>query len=185
MEDKFVRKFTKIYDSFLVVFAGILFVAILSGIVRPIQNDQAHAIGVLTMQGGQVRHPAQYTLGESLFGQFSLVLTAKVVPPVSGDMVVSLSGPEQLGYIVSSRYPPGLPIVNRSDKWYQFDNSTFSGMTSGSNLVIVVKIKSPQHPGKYHLTVTNKKTGQVYLTLPVIFTTPGGSMSPTDEECHE
>jgi len=165
------------------VLAGFTFAYFLGGLLRPNQKDSAHAIGILTMKGGLSMHPVQFTMGDSLFGQFTLLLTAKVAPPVSGDLDVALSGPEQLQYTVSSRYPPGVPLINRLDRWYTFGNGTFKGMTPGSNLVVVIKIKAPQKPGEYSLTISDENSQQLYYQMPVIFS-KGGVFSTTDEECH-
>ncbi|MBC8508129.1 MAG: hypothetical protein H8D34_24960 [Chloroflexi bacterium] len=182
MQGNIESKFNRLVMGAIFVLAGITYVYFLGGLLRPNQNDSAHAIGIMTMKGGVSFHPAQYTLGDSLFGQFTLLLTAKVAPPVSGDLVVELSGPEQLQYTVSSRYPPGVPIINRLDRWYSFENETFKGVTSGSDLVVVIKIKPPQKPGEYTLTVTNPKSQQVYFQMPVIFSDQRGAL--TDEDCH-
>lgn len=175
----------RLYTTAIFVLAGILYVYFLGGFLRPKQKDQAHAIGILNASGGKAIHPVEFVMGKDLFGMYSLVLTAKVIPPVAGDLVVTLSGAEDLDYLVSSRYPPGVPITNRSDKWYTLENEIFKGVTSGSNLVIVLKIKSPKAPGDYTLTITDENTKQQYFTLPVSFSPSGFGPGTTDEDCHD
>lgn len=109
--------------------AGFTFAYFLGGLLRPNLKDSGHAIGILTMDGGVAFHPVQYDLDDTLFGQLTLMLTAKVAPPISGDLIVAISGPEELQYKISSRYPPGVPLFNRFDRWYTFEKETFKGMT--------------------------------------------------------
>lgn len=172
----------KIVMGIIFVMAGFTFAYFLGGLLRPHLNDSAHAIGILTMDGGVAFHPVQYDLEESIFGQFTLLLTAKVAPPVAGDMLIKISGPEQLGYQVSSRYPPGVPLFNRFQRWYSFENGAFKGMTSGSDLVVVIKITPPQAPGKYSLTISDENTQIIYFQTPVIFDLEGFTVS--EEDCH-
>ena len=173
----------KLLTGTMFVLAGVLYVYFLGGFVSPKLNDNAHAIGMLNAKGGVAMHPVEYALDDALFGQFSLLLTAKVLPPVSGDLVVKLTGPEELDYEVSSRYPPGVPLFNRLDRWYTFENSTFKGVTTGSDLVIVLRIKPPKAAGDYALTITDNSTGRVYYNMPVTFLDKGALTS--GEECHE
>ncbi|MFC1936492.1 hypothetical protein ACFLYP_02365 [Chloroflexota bacterium] len=168
----------------LMMIAGILYVVFMTSFVRPRQNDLAHAVGLLTIDGGQFFHPVEYAIDQDILGDFTLFLTASVIPPVSGDMQVTLVGPEELDYFVSSRYPPGVPITNRADRWYSIgQHGNFYNVTSGSDLVIVIKFKPPSSPGKYALNISDKHTGQVYFSMPVIVHPPGGPAS--GEDCHE
>lgn len=176
-------KLDKFLTGTMFVLAGVLYVYFLGGFVSPKLNDSAHAVGMLNAKGGVALHPVEYALDGALFGQFTLLLTAKVLPPVSGDLMVELSGPEELDYVVSSRYPPGVPLFNRLDRWYTFENSIFKGVTTGSDLVIVLRIKPPQAAGEYVLTIKDTVTGQLYYNMPVTFLDKGALAS--DEECHE
>jgi hypothetical protein len=87
-----------------------------------------------------------------------------------------------LDYTVSSRYPPGVPLFNRFDRWYTFETPVFKGVTTGSDMVIGLRVKPPEEAGEYALTVTDNNTGQAYLTMPVIFSKDG--VAPTGEDCH-
>ena len=176
-------KLDKFLTGTMFVLAGVLYVYFLGGFVSPKLNDSAHAVGMLNAKGGVAMHPVEYALDGALFGQFSLLLTAKVLPPVSGDLVVALTGPEDLDYVVSSRYPPGVPLFNRLDRWYTFEDSIFKGVTTGNDLVIVLRIKPPKTAGEYTLTITDKSTGQLYYNMPVTFLDPGALTS--SEECHD
>lgn len=176
-------KLKKFLKGTMFVLAGGLYVLVLGGFVRPQFNDSAHAIGTLSASGGSARHPVEYDLNEALFGQFTLMLTAKVLPPVSGDMVVHLIGPEELDYVVSTRYPPGVPLFNRRDRWYTFEDSIFKGVTTGSDLVIVLRIKPPEDIGRYTLVMSDVSTGKIYFTMPVVFS-KDGVVPAEGEDCH-
>lgn len=176
-------KLKKFLKGTMFVLAGGLYVLVLGGFVSPNLNDNAHAIGMLNGAAGIARHPVEFDLDGALFGQFTLMLTAKVLPPVSGDMVVRLTGPEELDYVVSTRYPPGVPLYNRRDRWYTFEDSIFKGVTTGSDLVIVLRIKQPKDIGRYTLTVSDNSTGQLYFTMPVIFS-KDGVLPAGGEDCH-
>ncbi len=177
-------KLKKFLKNTTFVLAGVLYVLFLGAFVRPNLNDSGHAIGTLSASGGSFRHQVEYDLNETVFGQFTLLLTAKVLPPVSGDMAVHLAGPEKLDYVVSSRYPPGVPLFNRSDRWYTFEDSTFKGVTPGSDLVIALRIKPPKEIGSYTLVISDVSTGKLYFTMPVIFS-KDGVVPAASEDCHE
>lgn len=168
------------------VFAGILVFGLLSGILNPIQNDTVHAVALLTMKGGQAMHPAHFVLGEGLFGRFTLLLTATVIPPVKGDIVLEINGPEQLEYNVSSRYPPVVPLINRSHAWFSFADGLHTGVQPGDSLLLVMRIKPPKEPGEYHIVLKDAQRGQVYLTLPASFELPQrlGPGGKVEEPCH-
>jgi hypothetical protein len=176
-------KLKRFLKGTMFVLAGGLYVLVLGGFVRPNFNDSGHAIGMLSSSGGSARHPVEYDLDEALFGGFTLLLTGKVLPPVSGDMVVHLVGPEELDYVVSTRYPPGVPLFNRQDRWYTFEDGIFKGVTTGSDLVIVLRIKPPEEIGIYTLVISDNSTGKIYFTMPVIFSKDGVQPEGA-EDCH-
>jgi hypothetical protein len=55
-------------------------------------------------------------------------------------------------------------------------------MTSGSDLVVVIKIIPPQKSGEYTLTIRDEKNQQLYYQMPVIFSS--NSAAATGEDCH-
>ena len=168
------------------IFAGILVFGLLSGILRPIQNDTVHAVALLSMKGGQALHPAHFVLGEGLFGRFTLLLTATVIPPVKGDIVLEVNGPEKLEYSLASRYPPVLPLINRTHAWFSFTDGVHKGVKPGDSLLLVMRIKPPKEPGEYQIVLKDAQRGQVYLTLPAIFELPQrvGPGGKGEESCH-
>ena len=177
------RKYFPVGASF---FGGILAVFLLGGLVRPMQNDNAHLIGILTAKGGVATHAGHIPMGSALFGSYTIMLTAKVTPPVKGDIKVELTGPAPLSYQVASRYPPTVPLLNRFHPWYRFENNIVKGVVPGDDFVLVVKTGDPTVPGQYNLTLTNVKTNQVYLTMPINFEPREEPMAQTGSEapCH-
>jgi hypothetical protein len=88
------------------LFAGVLLVALL-GFLRPYQKDFAHVVGILSTRGGSAFHPAHLELGQTLFGQNTIFVSADVIPPVTGDIGVKLVGPQAL----DTRYPAAIHRV--------------------------------------------------------------------------
>lgn len=166
------EKWQKIFRPEASLFLGVLFVGLL-GFIRPYQEDLAHIVGIPTMGGGRVLHGAHFELGKEFLGKDTIFLTASVTPPISGDIKVNLIGPEELDYELSSRNPPGVPLVNGNHPWYRFEGDMIKGVQPGDDLVVVVAITPPKSPGEYEMILSNAMTGQVYLDVPVSFTLPG------------
>lgn len=148
-------------------------VGLLGGVLSPWQEDSGHVIGVLTAKGGIVRHAGHFEAGSEFFGRYTLIFTGTAAPPVGGDINIELTGPAPISYTVYSRYPPGVPLLNRLHRWYRFEEATLKGVTPGDDIVVFVKINPLTVLGKYELIFTNVKTKQVYLTMPIIFARPG------------
>jgi hypothetical protein len=176
-------KLKKFLKGTMFVLAGVLYVFVLGGFVRPNLNDSSHVSGMLSSSGGSYRHSVEYDLDEAIFGRFTLLMTASVLPPVSGDMEVHLVGPEELDYVISTRYPPGVPLYNSRYPWYTFEDLTFKGVEPGSEFVFSLRIKPPQEIGIYHLVMSDEATGKIYFNMPVIFS-KGGVLPEGSEDCH-
>lgn len=163
--------------------AGALVVVLLTFVVRPLQKDSAHVRGVLTNQGGSVPKGAQFELGNAALGWYTVNLTAPAVPPVRGDISVEMEGPTPLTYAVTSRFPPGLPILNRTHPWYQWADGMIKGLIPGDSISLNLRVQSPDAAGEYRVMLKNAKTGQTYLTMPLTFNAPAGE-AVTGEPCH-
>ncbi len=166
------------------IFGGIIFVVMLSGFFRPIQNDLGHAVGFANMEGGTVLHPVHYVKGESLFGWFTMFITAKIIPPVQGDFIIEVEGAEALEYVVSSRLPPGVPLLNRGHAWFSFQDGVHNGVLPGDDLIIVVRMRPPTEPGEYLIHLKNQQSGQTILSVPTIFELTKDKTGIAQEECH-
>ncbi len=152
---------------------GVLLVVLLGAFLRPRQADNAHTIGILTAKGGKAIHEGQLYLGDDLLGQFTIILTAQVLPPVAGDLKVGLNGPEELAYTVTSRNPPAIPITNQAHAWYRFDGQTVLGVRPGDDLILYLKVQAPSRAGEYEVVLSDPRNpARVYLHMPVIFSGP-------------
>lgn len=171
---------------FAPILGGILVVGILGGFFHPWQGDFIHTMGTLTVGGGVPFHPGHFEQGKEVFGRYGLVFTGTAAPPVGGDIKIELVGPAPISYTITSRLPPGVPMLNHLHPWYRFEDATLKGVTPGDDIVIAMKIKPPTALGKYELTFTNVKTKQVYLALPIIFTLPGEEVEEAEggPPCH-
>ena len=163
------------------LFAGVLLVGVL-GFLRPFILDFSHVIAFVTAGGGRAMHAAHLELGKDLFNQNTIFISASVAPPVQGDFRVDISGPEALDYSLSSRYPPAIPITNRGHAWYTFEDGVFEGVYPGDDLALVVKVRRPETPGEYSLTLTDVHSNQTYLSVPIIFS--GDAPAGAAGDCH-
>ena len=163
--------FIRIEKEGVSLLGGILFVVLLTSVIRPRQLDNAHMIGILTPKGGRAIHAGTLYLGQDLGGAYSLTLTASVLPPVSGDILIEFTGSEPLRYTVSSRNPPVLPVTNRLHPWYQFEEQTLRGVQPFDDLVIHIRTEAPSQPAEYEIILRDPNTPQqIYLKIPVSFT---------------
>ncbi len=147
-----------------------------------LQNDNAHTIGILTAKGGTAVHEAHLQSGQSFLGYYNVFLTASVVPPVAGDIRIDLRGPAQADYSITSRYPPLVPLTNRSHPWYSFDHGMLKGVRPGDSLALTVRMRPPPKLGRYELVLSDAKTQRPYLTMPIQFSPEPGQSE--DEPCH-
>lgn len=173
----------RLYDALIAIIVGIGYVYFMSAMVAPRQNDLAHGIGLINLDGGKVFHSVEYRLGDELLDQFTFFLTATVIPPLSGDFEVVVVGPEELNYEITSRYPPAVAIANRLLPWYKFENGIFKGVTPNSDLVISFKIDPPEMPGSYSIFIQDVHSGQIYLEVPLHFLDADGNL-PDGQDCH-
>ncbi|PLY02052.1 MAG: hypothetical protein C0623_04480 [Desulfuromonas sp.] len=65
-------------------------------------GDSAHAIGMLNMKGGKVRHPFMLKSGRD---DYTLIMTGIVLPPVQGDVRVALEGQPAMRYSIYNSEP--------------------------------------------------------------------------------
>jgi hypothetical protein len=165
----------------LAFWGGVLFVVLLTAF-RTQQNDNAHTIGILTAKGGTAIHEAHLQSGTSFLGHYTVFLTANVVPPVRGDIKIDLRGPAPVEYELISRYPPMVPLVNRSHPWYRLENATLKGVSPGDALALTVRMKPPPKVGNYEIVLSDAKTQKAYLTMPITFSPEPGQSE--EEPCH-
>lgn len=101
-------------------------------------GDSAHSIGLIKASGGAARHPSYFESGKN---NYTLISTATVIPPYSGDVRVVLEGSPELNYKL---YDERVPIVNLGlHRWYRFRDNTFYGLQPKDRIALWVVIKPP------------------------------------------
>ncbi len=109
--------------------------AVAAVVVRP--GDSAHAIGLLSANGGKARHPVSLAPGE---GPRTLIVTATVLPPFHGDVAVAVEGEPPARF----RIHASQPVVNLHLRHTpRFLNGVFHDLLPGDRLALWVKLRSP------------------------------------------
>jgi hypothetical protein len=131
-------------------------------------GDSGHAIGLIKAHGGSSRHPLVVTAGEELY---SLIVTATVIPPYSGDVEITLEGEPQLDYDIYLTEPV-IDLGLRRKAEYQAP--VLKGLRPRDRLAlwVVIRPSTPAH-GRYDLSFCDTRSGQVVLSVPVIFAEEG------------
>jgi YHS domain-containing protein len=84
----------------LLVFVFALALSVAAAWYRP--GDSAHAMGLVSVKGGQARHPVHLPGGRD---RYTLVVTGTVLPPYQGDARVVVEGEPGLSYDVYGSDP--------------------------------------------------------------------------------
>ena len=107
-------------------------------------GDSAHAIGMLNIKGGKVRHPFQLKSGQE---RYTLIMTGVVLPPVQGELRVALEGQPAMSYVLYNSEPLVKLGIHRQP---DFDKNLLSGVQSGDRLGLWVVM----HPQSYDYLFT-------------------------------
>ena len=100
-------------------------------------GDSAHSIGLITKEGGKVRHPVHFTTGT---GRRMLIATATVLPPYRGDARITVEGDPPMEHQISF----SKPIVDLGIRsWPEFREDTLYGLEPMDRLAIWVKMYPP------------------------------------------
>ena len=167
------------------VFALSILVALVAAGYR--YADSSHAMGLLTMKGGKARHGFQIRSGENLY---ALIATASVLPPVRGDVRVSLEGEPAMNYAIYNTEPIIDLGLHRKPR---LENGILYGVQPRDRLAFWVMMQpqvqtegqhaagwlhtptaltgdssSADHP--LALRFTDLRTGRELLRIPVVFT---------------
>lgn len=100
--------------------------------------DSAHAIGVIRRGGGTARHPVRLEGGRE---DYTLVLTATVLPPFRGDALLSVEGSPPMGWDAElSR-----PVVDLGvHRWPSLDGDALRGLAPRDRVALWVKLRPPR-----------------------------------------
>jgi hypothetical protein len=113
-------------------------------------EDAAHSMGLLSLRGGKVRHPPVFAAGGD---RYTLIATATVLPPFSGDVRVLLEGAPEMEYALYNSQP-GFDLGLRPHPTFQ--DGVYYGVKPGDRIALWVVMKpgegvadgqAHEHPG--------------------------------------
>ncbi len=105
-------------------------------------GDSAHAIGMLSADGGKVRHPFMIKSGKD---GYTLIMTGVVLPPYQGDIRIALEGTPAMDYSVYNSEP----VINLgTNRRPELDDHILHGVQSGDRLALWVVMKPQPADGR-------------------------------------
>lgn len=135
--------------------------------------DSAHAIGLITVKGGKARHPIVLDAGKTLY---TLIITATVIPPYSGDAQIVLEGNPQMAYFIYNSDPVfDIGIYRRPE----FRNNTLYELRPTNRIAFWVVMKPDGECDKtmdvndLKLILYDTKTKASVLNIPILFRKDG------------
>jgi hypothetical protein len=145
---------------FLVVAIGL---SLSAAHFRP--GDSAHAIGLITREGGTVRHPIHLPAGKDAY---TLILTATVIPPWRGDARVTVEGSTELDVSLH----PSRPVLDLGLRHRpRFEDGVFHDLRPRDRLALWVRLKprdGERAEGRYSVTFHDTGQDKPVLEVPVI-----------------
>lgn len=194
----------------VLVFIFAVAVSLLGAVVQ--WGDSAHSIGLITAEGGRVRHPVTFAAGDR---RSMLIATATVLPPYRGDVRLSLEGAPAIDYTVSA----SAPIIDLGIRRRPvLKDGVLSDLQPRDRLALFVELRPPRLDpvcrmavgnddafcspacealfaadpekyrggelleGSYNLAFNDLKTGRAVLKIPVRF---GGREAQGDGGGHQ
>lgn len=100
-------------------------------------GDSAHAMGMISSQGGRALHPVHLPDGGA---RCMLVVTATVIPPYRGDVEVVVEGDPALDATVRASSPVIDLGLRRTPR---FEEQAFRGLEPGDRLAMWIAIRPP------------------------------------------
>ena len=151
-------------------------------------GDSGHALALISQNGGRSLHPVHL---QKKYQHFSVIVTARVLPPYQGDTRVVLEGIPDNDYDLYFSEPIiDLGITKRP----AFKDNTFYGLEPGSRIAMRVRIKkeeekketskTEEEQKKCHLAFYDTKTGRSVLKVPILFENKKGEGEVKNEDCH-
>lgn len=119
----------------VVTFAIAVVLSLVAATSRP--GDSAHAMGIISTNGGAARHPVHLPAGGD---RCMLVVTATVLPPYHGDVEVAVEGDSAPDFTVRASAPVIDLGVRRIPR---FRDGAFRGLEPRDRLAMWVSIKPP------------------------------------------
>jgi len=100
-------------------------------------GDSAHTMGLITAKGGKARHPAFFESGKE---HYTLIVTAKVIPPYRGDARVVFQGNPKM----DCEFFASTPVVDFNLRRHpEFKGNTFFGLQPRDRLALWVLMTPP------------------------------------------
>lgn len=137
--------------------------SVTAAVWRP--GDSAHAMGMVSVEGGRARHPVHLPSGKE---RYTLVVTGTILPPYRGDARVVVEGEPALPFSVYGSDP----IIDLGLRRRPFFNDqTLTGLEPRDRftLWVVLRPPEPKAAGKYNITFYDTATEKSVLQIPVIF----------------
>ena len=145
-----------------IVFIAIAAISLLAAAHR--WGDSGHAIGLIKARGTEARHPVILKSGKD---RYSVIVTATVMPPYSGDARMVLEGDPAMDYEIYFSEPAVDFSLRRRPV---FRDNVLYGLSPMDRLALwmVMKPSTPAR-GEYTLAFYDTRTDNVILRVPVIF----------------
>lgn len=131
--------------------------------------DSAHAIGLITMKGGKARHPIVLDGDKTMY---TLIITATVIPPYSGNAQIVLEGSPRMEYFIYNSEPVFDIGIYRRPK---FSNNTLYELRPNNRIAFWVVMKPDGECDKamdmndFKLVLYDTKTKASVLNIPILF----------------
>lgn len=135
-------------------------------------GDSGHAMGHLSIRGGNVRHAVHLEPG---YRQYVVVVTCNVLPPYHGNARVSVEGQPEMDYEVYSSRPVLDLGIRRKPT---FDNGVLAGLQPKDRITLWIAMR-PRPPGWAStsrptaigntIDFRDMKTGRSLLQIPVLY----------------
>lgn len=129
-------------------------------------GDSAHTMGLITAQGGRVKHPPTFVSG---YARYTLILTTTVIPPYRGNAKVELEGTPELDHSIYA----SAPVVDLGLTRYPvFKDGILYGLypRDRNALWLVINSKDGEEvKGDYTIKLTDLETNKSILSVPVSF----------------
>jgi hypothetical protein len=143
-------------------------------------GDSGHAVGMLGLGGGKVRHALRLDPDKR---QYVLIVTGTVLPPYRGNARVVLEGGPKMNYAVHASGP----VVDLGiHHWPRFSDGVLQGLQPKDKFALWVVMQPVDPPESAHgrgpasqqaVAFYDTVTGESLLRVPVIY-------GPEEETCH-
>jgi len=137
--------------------------------------DSSHSIGMMNDAGGKAIHPLILDAGKNLY---SVIVTARVMPPYRGDARVVLEGTPPMTYTLYNSEPViDLGVHRHPD----FKNNSFYGLQAGDSIALWMVMK----PEKPDSNFQSEKESDIKTAIPTGYSSECCSSVPPSNHAKE